>query len=181
MRHFFIFCKIWLSVHFLFFAIHNRLFIFLKNFELSCFFGHSQLSRSLLVVLVKFPLGTFSDTLIRNARFWNFNIIGKFIAVFLTFWYFSVLSLRRRCIDVLTFIAGYAKRCAHLYKRLFSKHWVRAGLRDPYRTEWCFHVVQHVCFFGFYMFFASRRNGVPIFAIHTYIPIWCTGLICTPR
>ena len=54
------------------------------------------------------PLGTFSDTLIKNARFWKFNIIDNFTAVFLTFWDFSVLSLRRRCIDVLTLIAGYA-------------------------------------------------------------------------
>ena len=58
------------------------------------------------------------------------------------------------------------QRRAHFYKRRFSKHWVRAGLRDPYRTEWCFHVVQHVWFYGYYNLFASRLNVVPIFARH---------------
>ena len=57
------------------------------------FFGRSQLKRLFLI-----------------------NIIDEFIAVFLTFWDFSVLSLRRRCIDVLTLIAGVANPlCAKDY------------------------------------------------------------------
>ena len=108
MRQFFFFGETCLSSNVMCFTMQNQILYFLLKFYFSCFFGHSQLIRSLLVVLVKFPLGTFSDTLSWNTRFWKFNIIDKFIAVFLTFLYFSVLSSRRRCIDVLTLIAGYA-------------------------------------------------------------------------
>ena len=38
------------------------------------------------------------------------------------------------------------------------------------------HVVQHVCFYGYCIFFAPRLHIVPIFATHAFIPRWPPSL-----